>query len=159
MLTNELEMGAKQASELYRSRWGIEVFFRAVKQSCQRRKLCCRTPENLIAELNWTLIGIWASLSLGKTTLKQDGQPLSRPSPVQVILDFYQTVTAISLIANPKQTLLEQLAKALIADESDRTTSKKSRGYPNKKKKRRCGKPKITAAIIEQKQQARKFNV
>ena len=78
-----------------------------------------------IVAWGWTLLGIWASLSLGKTTLKQAGQPISRISPVQVIRAFYKIVTAISFYATPKQMLLEQLAKALIADESGRTTSKK----------------------------------
>jgi len=43
LATNELDMTDEQASKLYRMRWGIEVFFRSVKESCERRQLCCRT--------------------------------------------------------------------------------------------------------------------
>ena len=69
LVTNEWEMTEKLASELYKARWGVEVFFQTVKQSCQRSKLCCGQPQNVLSELNWTLLGIWIALFHGKETL------------------------------------------------------------------------------------------
>ena len=34
-LTNNLEFSAQTIAELYRARWGIETFFRELKQTCQ----------------------------------------------------------------------------------------------------------------------------
>lgn len=41
LVTNDLALRESEASEMSRQRWGIEVCFRTVKQSAQRRKLTC----------------------------------------------------------------------------------------------------------------------
>ena len=48
----------RQASEIYRRRWGIEVQFRSFKQTFQRSKLRSRSPECAEIELHWSLA--WA---------------------------------------------------------------------------------------------------
>jgi len=155
LVTNELSMSDAQGCQLYKERWGIEVFFRAVKQSCQRSKLRCHTPGNILTEVNWTLIGIWAALYVGKRTLHEQKHPISRLSPVKVIRAFQRTVHAVVLLAQRADLLFEQLAQALIVDESGRTTSKQNRNYPRKKQHRSCGKPNIVTATAYQKQQAK----
>ena len=81
LVTNELNMTSEQAGELYKERWGVEVFFRSVNQSCRHSKLHCQTPQNVLSELNWALLGLWSALFQGKQTLAADGEPLSRLSP------------------------------------------------------------------------------
>lgn len=46
--------------ELYRRRWGIELYFRHFKQTFERRKLRSACPENARVELDWSLIGLWS---------------------------------------------------------------------------------------------------
>ena len=41
--------------------------------------------------------------------------------------------------------LIDELVQAILADESNRKTSKKSRNYPRKKRPKSCGPPKIVA--------------
>ncbi len=155
LVTNELEMTNAQASELYKMRWGIEVFFRSVKESCERRKLTCRTPDNVLVELNWTLLGIWAAFAIGKKILRSEGKPIKKLSPVQAIRAFERVVIVVSVLVDPRFSIRAALLVAMIANESHRTTSKQSRDYPRKKKHQRCGKPKIKTPTTIQKQQAK----
>jgi Transposase DDE domain len=159
LVTNEREMTEQEAADLYRQRWGIEVFFRSVKQSCQRSKLHCGVPQNVLAEAHWTLLGIWSALYLGKETLHAQGSPLQRLSPVKVMRAFAHTLLAIHLGAGRTDLLTESLAEALIADESHRTTSKRSRNYPRQKRHHECGSPRIIAPTTLQKQKARQLGL
>ena len=155
LVTNELDMTDEQASALYRERWGIEVFFRTVKQSCQRSKLCCGTPKNVIIEMNWTLIGIWAALYTGNRALSENGHKIELISPVKVMRAFYLTVTVVALGPGHAHCLSETLADAVRQDESKRESGKKSRSYPRKKKTSPAGKPKLVSSNQDQKRRAR----
>lgn len=48
-----------QAVRLYRARWGVEVQFRTLKQTFGRARLHSRTPERVVRELEWSLVGLW----------------------------------------------------------------------------------------------------
>ena len=48
-----------QVGDVYRRRWGIEVYFRHLKQTFQRRKLRSHSAENAQVELEWSLLGLW----------------------------------------------------------------------------------------------------
>ena len=148
LLTNEFELTEKQIQELYRARWGVEVFFRTVKQNCGRAKLLCRTPVNVQTELNWTLPGIWSALFLAKRDLLQHQQPPGQLSPTRVMDVFAHALSCVVLgIAT---TVKLELHDCLKADESHRTTSKQSRHYPRKKQPKICGPPKIQLATKQQ---------
>jgi hypothetical protein len=155
LVTNELDITDVDASRLYKSRWGVEVFFRTIKQSCQRNKLQCYTPQNLLTEINWTLLGIWAAMFIGKQAWRREKRPISRLSPIKVIRAFYTTIRAVSLRATNVKLLPALLAQSIGSDESTRTTSKKSRNYPRKKQHRQSGKPKLKAANALQRRLAR----
>ncbi|MBL4883433.1 MAG: hypothetical protein JKY95_03710 [Planctomycetaceae bacterium] len=113
--------------------------------------------ENVIIELNWTLLGIWSAFAIGKQTLKREGKPIKKLSPVQTIRVFEQTVFIVSILATSHFSLHVALSTGLIADESHRTTSKQSRNYPCKERHRRCGQPRIIEATFLQKQKAALF--
>ena len=50
----------QQVVELYARRWGIELFYRHLKQTFQRRKLRSARAENALFEMEWSLAGLWA---------------------------------------------------------------------------------------------------
>lgn len=155
LVTNEFDLTDQKAWDLYQQRWGVEVFFRTVKQTCQRSKLRTQTPENVITELNWTLLGIWAALFLGKRELRQRGTPIARMSPVKVLNAFGDAVLGVALCASLAPRLFEQLAAAINPDESRRQTSKTARTHTGKKKHSPCGKPKLKTATEHQRQLAK----
>ena len=143
LVTNELTLSDQDAGEIYRQRWEIETYFRSIKQACGRSKLRCGTPQNALTELNWTLLGIWAAMFIAKQ--QHPAKSVKRISPIQVMRCFYGSIEAVAMKARQSVNLFGELGLALIADESKRTTSKKSRNYPRKKKRKPSGKPKIKA--------------
>lgn len=157
LVTNELDMSDSVACDLYKQRWGIEVFFRSVKQSCQRAKLCCGSPENLLTELNWTLFGIWCAMYMGKESIREAGVDASRVSAVKVCRAFELAVLYLSMDGQSGFTLADQLSTAVIVDESERTSKKRSRDYPRKKKHSLCQPPAIVSPTAEQRRRAKKL--
>ena len=157
LVTNELEMSEQLAIELYKARWGVEVFFRTIKQSCQRSKLCCGQPQNVLSELNWTLLGIWIAIFHGKENLTSEGLPPRRLSPVKVMRAFTLISHCIHRQATNSPLLSALLREAVIVDESTRTTSKQSHNYPRKKRHHSCGPPTITTASKTQIHKAKKY--
>lgn len=154
LLTNEWNLTNRQIAELYQARWGIEVFFRTVKQDCGKAKLQCRTPENVLTELSWTLLAVWASLFVAKRSLQAANVSLSKLSPTRVI-DLLQRATR-ELLSSDSNTELDFTA-CLKADESKRTTSKQNRDYPRKKQPPSCGPPNVKTATKQQIARAREF--
>ena len=65
LLTNVLgpdRLDDATAARLYAMRWGVEVTFRALKQTLGCRKLLSDAPRNARAELSWAMIGLWTLL-------------------------------------------------------------------------------------------------
>jgi hypothetical protein len=159
LVTNELDMDDDLACELYSRRWKIEVFFRTVKQTCERAKLQCLRPANVLTELNWTLLGIWYALFTGKQTLIEHGLSPNEISPVKVLNAFNKVVEQICRIATPISKLKDELAQAILEDETERTSSKASRNFPRKKKHKRCGAPTICDPTPQQRQRAQLLRI
>ena len=158
LVASELEMTETLASELYTGRWGVEVFFRSVKQTWGRSKLVCITSESIIVELNWTLLGIWSAMYLAKRVLDAEGTKPKRMSAVKVMRACQRVIQGIVLDGRRSPLLADLLAEAVIVDESSRpASSKKSRDYPRKKTRKPCGRPNILTATPDQKQAAKKF--
>lgn len=150
LLTNELTLTEKQLADLYAKRWGVEVFFRTVKQSCERSKLLSRTPENAKQEIQWTLLGIWLALTEGCKHIPQG----SRISPVKTLRVLYDLVRKVACHSGRKVNLAEQLSGCVIADESGRKSQKNSHDYPRRKRKRQTGEPTLVPISKELRQVA-----
>lgn len=62
LLTSVLEASVltdRQVGRMYRRRWGLEVFYRSLKQTMQKHTLRSRTPKGAAMELDWALVGLW----------------------------------------------------------------------------------------------------
>jgi len=53
------QLSDNQALEIYRRRWGVEVFIRGFKQTYGRGKLRSHAPQQVELELDWSLVGLW----------------------------------------------------------------------------------------------------
>lgn len=157
LITNDLEIDDDEVRTIYRQRWGIEVFFRTVKQSAQRRKLSCLTPANLLIELAWTLLGLWAALHLGHEAFREGKLPRESLSPIKVLRALSRTLHAIRDQATACPTLRELLLAAQKADEASRTSRKHTRPYPRKKQHQPAGPPILKSATAAQKRLAKKL--
>ena len=66
---NKQGLSDKQAIEIYRYRWGIELFFRTFKQTFGRTKVRSHSANNAKRELDWSLVALWSICLLGQREL------------------------------------------------------------------------------------------
>jgi hypothetical protein len=62
LLSNVLDpqaLSKETAAVLYEMRWGVEVFYRSLKQTLQRRRMLSHSPKAAECELTWAMFGIW----------------------------------------------------------------------------------------------------
>lgn len=159
LLTDVLDPQAlsdQEAGELYRQRWGEEVFYRTTKQTFEYHRLRSRTPENCYQELTWAVIGIWL---LGLLSIEQ----LCRAGrhPRQWSASQSQAVVRRVLRGDPPRMHcrgqphdLWQALRHCVKDEYERHKPKSSRNYPRKKAHPPPGKPRIQMATAAQIQRA-----
>jgi IS4 transposase len=147
---NKSQLSDRQAATIYAKRWGIELFFRTVKQTFGRRKLRSRSAENAKLELDWSLLGVWCICLLGQRELVANGTDTARLSPAAAINAFQATLRDWRVRPETATESLWKLLRIAIQDDYTRSSSKTSRNYPRKKQRKRITRPKITNATKKQ---------
>ena len=159
LVTNVLEerkLTPRQASEIYRQRWGIELHFRAVKQTFGRSKLRSRTPDSAEIELHWSLLGLWMVQLLAFKEQAAVGEPADRTSIAAVLRIVRSIMYDASHVPRRSESFNKQLQTAVI-DTYQRRSKKKSRNYPRRKEEPSTGKPKISVASKAHKKKLRQL--
>ncbi len=146
LLTNldEETLSTKQAAFFYELRWGVEVFFRSLKQTLSRRKMLSRAPRQARAELAWTMIGLQLLGLLSVTEIirvKHDPLSWSVAMSLRAVRNSMQNRQPSA----PHRDLLIAFSKC-VKDRYTRKSSKKARNWPHKKKESPPGCPKIRNA-------------
>lgn len=143
----------KQVCEIYKARWGVEVFYRSFKQTFQRHKLRSHAAENVPVELQWSLAGLWAACLFGKQHLHSSGGEPSRLSVANVLRALRTPLREYKSRPDAGEDLWSLLDVAVIDDYI--RTNKTSRDYPRKRQKEPpAGKPKLYTATRSQKTKA-----
>lgn len=78
LVTNVLDpkrLTPRAMREIYRLRWGVEVFIRGFKQTFGRAKLRSHAPRNVEVELDWSLLALWSLELLAVRELIQRDEP------------------------------------------------------------------------------------
>lgn len=119
------ELSDRRLLDLYRARWGVEVFYRSFKRSFGRHKLRSASPENAKLELDWSLAALWAACLYAKCQQQDAGEEMTRTSVAGVLRILRRAAHDDDL------DVAELLAHALI-DRYQRA-NKTSRNYPRKK--------------------------
>lgn len=145
----------RQVIELYTKRWGIELFYRHLKQTFQRRKLLSHSAANARLEIKWSLVGLWAMALYALMETTRCGLPPQRLSFAKLLLAFRRTLRDYLHPTNRGDRLCERLRQALI-DPYVRT-NKESRNHPRKKKEQTPGPPVILRATPRQKKIAQRI--
>lgn len=160
LVTNESEetLSTASAALLYEMRWGVEVFFRSCKQTLEKRTMRSRTAESARCELTWAVFGIWLLGLMSVVGIIDRGQD---PLLCSVAKARKRVRKAMRNAGKPRPrgqqlTLLEELAEAT-QDGYTRLGSKKARNWPQKKKEKPPGAPKIEVATSEQRKRAKRF--
>lgn len=147
------ELSDAQVFEIYKKRWGIELFYRHLKQTFQRRKLRSSSAANAALELEWSLVGLWAMGLFACVEMTLAKIPLKRLSVAGVLRVFRRLMRDDLHPADPARPLCQQIREALV-DEYVRK-NKQSRDYPRKKQHTRTGPPNIVTATAKQVQHAK----
>lgn len=128
---DERRLSDGQAVEIYRRRWGIEIFFRHLKQTFERRKLRSKAADNAQVEADWSLLGLWTMALHAEWKLAQAKVPVERISFAAVLRAYRTAMREYKSRPDAGEDLSSLLRRAL-KDEYVRT-SKASRDYPRKK--------------------------
>jgi hypothetical protein len=157
LVTNVLDrrqLSEAEAVRLYRLRWGVELQFRAVKQTFGRRKLRSRTPERARVELDWSLVGLWLiQLFAVKEQITIGAVPgeCSVGLAIQVIRDMLRGWSAEATAGFGARL------RAATKDGYGRTGSKRARYRPDYKDKPSAGPPRVTAATRQHKKWLKRY--
>lgn len=141
--------------EMYAQRWGLELFYRHLKQTFQRRKLRSASAENARLELTWSLVGLWAMALYALVEADRRDVLPERLSFAKLIRAFRRTMRDYLHPTGPGERLCERLRQAIT--DPYRRKCKASRNYPAKKKASHTGPPEIIPATKAQIQLAQQL--
>ena len=150
--TDPRELSKTMASELYRRRWGLEVAFRSLKQTLQRRKVRSCTPVHARIELAWAVLGLWMLTLLGAKAIRAAGHAPRRLSAALALSAVRHAMHS----ALGHHALRRRLRRCVI-DDSPRRSSKTAYRWPRKRDQAPPGPPQITKASSSQVLAAREF--
>lgn len=147
LLTNVLDsqrLSDAQASRFYRLRWGVELLYRALKQTLEHRKMLSDSPGHAAVELDWAMVGLWVLGLMSLEAMQRDGHRLNAWSVVGSLRVVRQAMDK-GHRSHRQGGLVESLSEC-VKDEYRRTSCKKARHAKNKKTQRPAGAPKIRMA-------------
>ena len=157
LLTNVLEESAlsdRQVSQMYRRRWGIEVFYRSLKQTMEKRKMLSTSPGNASVELDWAMIGLWM---LGLLTVQRMIRRRISPTDWSVA-SALRVVRRVMSGRGPRRAAKGLWAlSGAIKDQYSRHTPKTARDWPAKKKLSPPEQPKLRMANHKEMLLAQRF--
>ena len=152
LVTNVLSTKAlsnRQTAKLYRLRWGVELQFRSYKQTYGRGKLLSRTPQRALAELDWSLVGLWMIQLFAVKEQLALASPPERSSVALAVSVIQEAMHAWpDDVCNPR--VLRSRLSAAVKDEYHRTSSKHARYRAHFKDVPSAGKPKLVHATAQQ---------
>lgn len=143
------------ASEIYRLRWGLETYFRALKQTLGHDRVLSRTPATALAEQAWLNIGAWL-LQLMTTAALIAAHELPRQwSAAKASREVRRTMRGRPS-RRIRQPLCQRLGCAKI-DSYHRKNPKQTRRGVQKKQEKPPGPPKIRLATKKEQQLAQQL--
>ena len=157
LLSNVLDPSAlsdRQAGQMYRRRWGIEVFSRSFKQTMAKHKLRSTSPDKAQVELDWALAGWWMLGLLAIQRMLRRGV-----SPMQwSVAEALRVVRRVMSGRGSRQAAKDLCALArAVKDSYRRRRPKTARNWPAKKTQAPPHPPQIRMARREEKQQSQRF--
>jgi hypothetical protein len=149
-------LSERQVGELYRQRWGIEGWFRSLKQTFGRSKMRSLTADHALCELQWSIAGLALIQLQGVEALIADGQSPHNLSEAAAI----RVVRATILHGDFTCRLLTTLRKRLLDAVLDRYPRRKPKAGHHVHRQRLTtpsGEPQVIPATIIQRRAAKEL--
>jgi len=150
------ELSDADLADIYKKRWGIEGWFRSLKQTFGRRMLRSRDAEHAVCELDWSIVGLAVIQHQGVQALEAQGESPDALSVAEAIRVVRATIMHDDFELKDVPLLVLRLQRAVI-DTYTRTKPKQGRHIHRKKKFEAIGEPKLLDATPEQIRLAREL--
>ena len=148
---SERKLSTSALKRLYPLRWGVELQFRAVKQTFGRSKLRSRNSDHALAELDWSLVALtMVQLFAVREQIKLD-EPPEQTSVSEALRAIRHAMDNWHELARGDDKLTSRFQSAT-KDGYDRKSSKTSRYQSNPKDKPSATQPVVHTATRAQKQ-------
>lgn len=161
LVTNILDADVlcdEDAAELYRLRWGLELYYRAIKQTLGHQTLQSRTPDMSLTEQTWHVIATWLLQLITARQLQAAGKVPASWSAAKArdaIRTLFRQALRGGSCAQAK-TFRRTLQTATV-DNYRRGGPKQIRRWPRKKQDKPPGPPKLRPATNDEMQQAQRL--
>jgi hypothetical protein len=142
------QLSDAHVAEVYRRRWGVELYFRHLKQTLGRRKLRSRTADHVRCEAHWIVVGLNALQLYALVVLERRAISPQRLSVAGALRAFRCAMRWSLSGTPPHQSLRDQVLQCVI-DHYHRA-DKSSRAYPRKKYEPAPSPPMIQSATKTQ---------
>lgn len=160
LVTNVLDdaiLSDETVKQLYESRWGIEVFFRHLKQTFKFGRMHSRTPETAMNEHCWKLISFWFLQRMAvarQLAARMNPRRFSAATARTEIREMLQLMQQ-----NRRGPSLERRFLQMKGDDYKRRGPKATGKYPRKKSEHPPSPPKIQPAKPCQIRRARSLGI
>jgi hypothetical protein len=155
MLTSVLDpkqLPIKKIIKYYKMRWGVEVEYRGLKQTIDKRKLRCRNSDRVYVELDWSIRAMaFAELIALREQIPSDNASETAPkqnydtkdrSLANTMRALRKCMRNLNKYEDPGDDLPSRLSRALV-QKYNNSTDKKARYCPKNPDKKPLGEPKI----------------
>jgi hypothetical protein len=132
-------------------RWGVEVFYRSLKQTLAKRVMLSHSPEAAKCELTWTIYGLWLLGLMSVSKILERGRDPLRWSAAAARDRIRESLRSALTGRHLDRKLVEDLGWAL-KDDYERHGGKKARDWPHKKTEKPPGDPKIRLPNAKQRE-------
>jgi len=143
------ELSDSMFKRLYPLRWGVELQFRALKQTFGLGTLRSRNADHALAELDWSIVALTMVQLLAIREQSKSHIPPENSSVAEALRAIRRAMRHWDEISHQTESLTAQLVEA-VKDEYERKTKKAARYQANYKDKPSAGKPTIRKATAAQ---------
>jgi hypothetical protein len=164
---NQKKLSGKKIIKYYKMRWGVEVEFRGLKQTIDKRNLRCRNSERAYTELDWSIRAMaFAELLALREQIPGDRKEQTqsereydtkRRSLANTMRALRKCMRNLDKYADPTSDLLTQLSEALVQKYNNRT-DKRARFRRKNPDKKPLGEPTVRKLTRDERERLRQVD-
>jgi len=146
---NRRELSDSTFKQMYPLRWGVELQFRALKQTFGLGTLRSRNADHALAELNWSIVALTMVQLLAIREQSKFDIPPENSSVGEALRAIRRAMRSWHEVSQKTESLTARLMDA-VKDEYERKTKKAARYHAKYKDKPSAGKPMVRKATAAQ---------